>query len=112
MKGHPLIKTILTVEGNSRACIYTEPLWGIPYSLYVPYMSVYMLALGLSDVQIGLIATIGLISQMFFSVLGGVITDKLGRRMTTLIFDLIEDEALPDLPTHWHKRFESFPIFV
>jgi len=109
MKNHPLIKTIVTVRGNPRACVYTEPLWGIPYSLYVPYMSVYMLAIGLSDAQIGLIATIGMISQMIFSVLGGVITDKFGRRMTTLIFDIIA-WGIPTFVWAISKNFTYFAI--
>jgi len=72
-----------------RACVFTEPLWGIPYNLYTPYVSVYMLALGLTDAQIGLIVTISLVLQIFSSLMGGVVTDKLGRRKTTFIFDTI-----------------------
>lgn len=109
MRNHPLIKTILNVKGNPRACVYTEPLWGIPYSLYVPYMSVYMLALGLSDAQIGLIATISMISQMLFSILGGVITDKLGRRMTTLVFDIVA-WGIPTFIWGISKNFTYFAV--
>ena len=76
------------IRGNARGCIYTEPLNGIPYNLYLPYTSVYMLALGLNDAQIGLVVTINWISQLLMAVFSGVITDKLGRRLTTLIFDL------------------------
>ena len=72
-----------------RACVYTEPLWGIPYNLFIPYLSIYMLALGLTDAQIGLLVSIGLILQIGSSLLGGVVTDKLGRRKTTFIFDFI-----------------------
>jgi len=57
--------------------------------LVMPYASVYMLALGLKDVQIGLITTIGLLAQVIASSLGGLITDKFGRRLTTTIFDLL-----------------------
>jgi len=64
-------------------------MWGIPYFLYIPYASIYMLALGLSDKQIGLIVSISWGFQVFFALFGGVITDKLGRRRTTLIFDII-----------------------
>lgn len=89
MKYHPLIRTLVNLRGNARGCVYTEPLWGIPFNLYAPYASVYMLALGLTDSQIGLIASIGLAFQVVWSSLGGAITDKLGRKRTTLIFDLI-----------------------
>ncbi len=54
-----------------RGAVFTEPLWGIPYNLYAPYVSVYMLALGLTDSQIGLIASIGLVCQIFWTLLSG-----------------------------------------
>ncbi len=72
-----------------RACVYTEPLWGIPFNLYAPYISVYMLALGLVDSQIGFISSISLIGQFFNSLVSGAITDKYGRKKTTLISDII-----------------------
>ncbi|MBN1993109.1 MAG: MFS transporter [Anaerolineae bacterium] len=86
---HSLIVTLKNLRGNVRGCVYTEPLWGIPYNLYAPYASVYMLAFGLADSQIGLIASIGLFCQIFWAMMGGPITDKLGRKRTTLVFDLI-----------------------
>ena len=84
-----LIQTMLEITGNQRACLWTEPLWGIPYNLYVPFVSVYMAALGVSPMQIGLINTLFLISQLVWALLSGVLTDKLGRRLTTFLFDLV-----------------------
>ena len=57
--------------------------------LVLPYASVFMLALGVRDQQIGLLATISMLSQVVFGLLSGVITDKLGRRLTTAIFDVV-----------------------
>ena len=88
-KHHPLIDTLIHLKGNRRACVYTEPLWGIPYNLYTPYTSLYMHALGITDGQIGLIISIGMVFQILFALLSGAITDKMGRRKTTFIFDLI-----------------------
>ena len=51
-----MLATLRKLTGNARGCVYTEPLWGIPYNLFVPYASIYMLSLGLRDTQIGLIA--------------------------------------------------------
>ena len=87
-KQHPLWETLVNLRGNPRACVYTEPLWGIPFNLYAPYATLYMYSLGVKDTQIGLIASVGMVLQILFSILGGVVTDKLGRRLTTLIFDL------------------------
>lgn len=89
MKSHSLITTLKNLRGNPRGCVYTEPLWGIPYNLYAPYISVYMLALGLSDKQIGLIVSISWGFQVLLALSSGIITDKLGRRRTTLIFDIV-----------------------
>ncbi len=86
---HSLITTLKSLRGNPRGCVYTEPLWGIPYNLYSPYISIYMLALGVSDKQIGAIVSISWGFQIVMALLSGVITDKLGRRLTTLIFDIL-----------------------
>jgi MFS family permease len=84
-----LLTTLVTLRGNPRAAVYTEPMWGLSMALVMPYASVFMLALGLHDEQIGLLATIAILSQVVFGLLGGVITDKLGRRTTTAVFDVV-----------------------
>jgi MFS family permease len=84
-----LIAALKNLTGNPRGCVYTEPLWGIPFNLYAPYVSIYMIAIGLTDKQIGLIVSISWGFQVFLALLSGVITDKLGRRLTTLIFDIL-----------------------
>lgn len=89
MKNHSLIATLKSLTGNPRGCVYPEPLWGIPFNLYIPYVSIYMVALGVSEKQIGLIVSISWGFQIFLALLSGVVTDKLGRRLTTLIFDIL-----------------------
>jgi MFS family permease len=85
---HQLIATLKNLEGNPRACVFTEPLWGIPYNLYAPYASVYMLALGVRDSQIGLLISINFALQIGFALISGALTDKFGRKRTTFISDL------------------------
>ncbi|MCL2042995.1 MAG: MFS transporter [Treponema sp.] len=84
-----LIQTLVNLKGNPRACVYTEPLWGLSINLCLPYASVYMVALGLTDSQVGLTATIYMLSQVMFAFLSGPITDKMGRRKATAVFDFI-----------------------
>jgi MFS family permease len=96
MKVHPLFTSLRNFKGNARGCVYSEPLNGIPYHLYAPYVSIYMIALGVKDSQIGLIVSISWVFQLILALFSGVITDKLGRRKTTLIFDLIS-WSLPSL---------------
>jgi Na+/melibiose symporter-like transporter len=104
---HPLIQSLLDLKGNPRACVYTEPLFGIPYFLYIPYASLYMVALGLSDQKIGLIASIGMGFQIFTALLSGAITDKFGRRWTTFFSDLIS-WSIPALILTFSQGFWFF----
>jgi MFS family permease len=55
----------------------------------MPFFSVYMLALGVSDQQIGSIASLGLGLQIFTALLSGAIVDKFGRRLTLFIGDIL-----------------------
>ncbi|MCU0520976.1 MAG: MFS transporter [Anaerolineae bacterium] len=89
MADHALIHTLKHLKGNARGCVITEPLWGIPFNLYSPFVSVYMLALGLNDASIGLLVSIGTAFQVFWTLISGALTDKFGRKRTTLIFDII-----------------------
>jgi len=77
-------------------------------NLCMPYLSVYMLALGLNDSRIGLIVSISLLSQIVFSFLSGPITDKIGRRWATAIFDVL-GWCIPAL-IWW--RAENFLFFL
>jgi MFS family permease len=58
-------------------------------NLCLPYASVYMLALGLKDTQVGLIATTYMLSQVFFAFFSGPIIDKIGRRLSTAGWDAV-----------------------
>ena len=82
MKNHSLITSLKSLRGNPRGCVYLEPLWGIPFHLYSPYVSIYMVALGLADKQIGLILSISWGFQIVLALLSGAVTDKLGRLQT------------------------------
>ncbi len=81
--------TFRRLRGNARGAVLTEPLWGIPYNLFAPYASVYMLALGLSDSQVGMVISVSMAGQVAMALLSGIITDRMGRRRATLVFDLL-----------------------
>ncbi|MDL2233611.1 MFS transporter [Ruminococcaceae bacterium OttesenSCG-928-L11] len=88
-KKNALLQTLFSLKGNPKACVYTEPLWGIPHSLYSPFVSVYMAALLMTDRQIGLVASVTMFFRAISALLSGAITDKLGRRKATIIFDIL-----------------------
>lgn len=86
---HPLFKTLSELKGNPRITVLTEVLFGIPYNLFAPFFSVYMLALGMNDQQIGSLASLGLVVQIFSALLSGAIVDKFGRRLTLFLNDML-----------------------
>ena len=86
---HPLFQTLRELKGNPRVTVLTEVMFGIPYNLFAPFFSVYMLALGVSDQQIGSIASLGLVLQIFTALVSGAIVDKFGRRWTLFICDML-----------------------
>lgn len=88
LRNHPLFQTLRELKGNPRVTVLTEVMFGIPYNLFAPFFSVYMLALGVTDQQIGSIASLGLVVQIFSALLSGAIVDKFGRRLTLFICDL------------------------
>jgi len=87
LRKHPLIELLKNNKGNPRTLILMEPLWGIPYNLIAPFATLYMYTQGITDVQIGLILSIAMFVQVFFSFFGGIITDKFGRKFTTMMGD-------------------------
>lgn len=93
---HPLWQTLRSLKGNQRACVVAEPLWAIPVYLYIPFASMYMAAIGLLDLHIGVVTSVGLAVQFLASLFSGAIVDKYGRCKSMLIFGLLS-WALPCL---------------
>jgi len=86
---HPLIQTLFELKGNPRITVWTELMFGLPYNLFAPFASVYMLAFGVTDQQIGALASLGLVVQIFSALVSGAIVDKFGRRLTLFVGDLL-----------------------
>ncbi len=106
---HQLLRTLFELRGNSRACVYTEPMWGLSMNLCLPYATVYMLALGMSDIEVGIVSSIYMFSQMIFAFLSGVIVDKMGRRKSTVVFDFLA-WSLPCLIWAFSQGFWFFIV--
>ena len=87
LREHPLSLVLAGNKGNPRTLVLIEPLWGIPYNLIAPFATLYMYTQGITDVQIGLILSITMVVQVFFSFFVGILTDKLGRKFTTMMGD-------------------------
>jgi MFS family permease len=87
IRAHPLIDLLFTLQGNPKVLVLVEPFCGVPFNLIAPFTTLYMYALGITDVQIGLILSISMVSQLLFSFTGGIVTDKIGRKKATLLGD-------------------------
>ncbi len=73
---------------NARVSILTEPLWAMFGTSALFYLTFFMKAQGLSALQIGLIVSCNLYVACVLQLLAGPITDRLGRKRATLLFDL------------------------
>jgi len=101
------VQFLLSLKGNAKPSVLTEPLWGIPANLYAPFVTLYMYHLGVLDFQIGIILFVGRLVQVFMALIAGVITDKFGRRITTLIGDFVS-WSIPALIWAFSQNFWWF----
>ena len=106
---HKLMRTLIELRGNPRACVYTEPMWGLSMNLCLPYATVYMLTFGMGDVQVGIVTSIYMFSQMIFAFLSGAVIDKMGRRKSTAIFDFLA-WSVPSLIWAFSQGFWFFVV--
>lgn len=52
-------------------------------------MTLYMMQMGMSKSQVGFVTSLGLITNIFFALISAFVTDKIGRKKASLIFDII-----------------------
>ena len=67
------------ITGNIRVLVVCRMLWSFSTSIVYPFFSLYILALGGTPTQVGLINSLGIIAGMFLYPVGGYIADKMGR---------------------------------
>ncbi len=67
------------LTGNIRVLVVCRVLWSFSTSIVYPFFSLYILALGGTPAQIGLINSLGIIAGMFLYPVGGHIADRMGR---------------------------------
>lgn len=73
---------------NTRNCLVVEPLWALFGGVIFYFAPVYMKALGLTEIEMGLVNSAGLLFSFVFFLLAGPVTNKYGRHRTSLIWDL------------------------
>jgi len=68
-----------------------------------------MFSLGLQDADIGILLSVGMFLQMFTALMGGVLTDKFGRRLTTFVVDIVS-WSIPVLIWAFAQDFRWFLV--
>jgi MFS family permease len=67
------------IKGNVKILIICRLLWSWSTSIVFPFFSLYILALGGTPTEVGLINSIGILAGMFLYPVGGYLADKAGR---------------------------------
>ncbi|WP_240741789.1 MFS transporter [Deinococcus sp. KSM4-11] len=74
---------------NARSTIITEPLWAVFGTVVLYYAPLYMREVGLSSSEIGWVGSVTLAFSFLFQIMAAPITNRLGRKRTTLLWDLV-----------------------
>ncbi len=87
---------MMKLERNARICRNCFPFWAVPYTIYTYYLSLFLMEEGLSSANIATLMTVANASALVFSFIASPIVDRMGRRLSTFVFDLLSS-ALPCL---------------
>ncbi|WP_424951734.1 MFS transporter [Deinococcus sp.] len=102
------LRALSGLPRNARNAILTEPLWAIFGTVVMYYAPLYMRGVGLTSTQIGLLGSLTLAFSFLFQMLAAPITNRAGRKRTTLVGDLISWT----LPMFVWAFAQSFTAFV
>jgi MFS family permease len=77
------------LKGNARVIVVTEGVAAISFQWYGTYLPLYMLALGVDKVQVGVLASVLIATKLVSTLLGGYLADRLGRKRVLVVFDIL-----------------------
>ena len=103
---------LLSLEGlprNARNSILLEPLWAVFGVVVMYYAPLYMAGVGLSSTEIGVVGSVALLASFGFQLIAAPITNRFGRKRTTLIGDLLS-WTLPMFVWAFANSFTAFLI--
>jgi MFS family permease len=84
-----MMKLLADLNKNARISLVALPVWSVFWGLVFFYSPLYMKALGLDSIAIGVVNTVNLAFAFVCFLLASPIANKIGRKRTTLIFDLL-----------------------
>lgn len=105
----PIERALEGLPKNARNSILVEPMWLIFGVVVMYYAPLYMTEVGLSSAQVGLVGSIMLAFSFVFQTVAAPITNRLGRKRTTLLWDLV-GWTLPMLVWAFSQNFAMFAI--
>jgi MFS family permease len=68
--------------------VITEGVAAISFGWVGTYLPLYMLALGVTKVQIGLLASVLIATKLLSTLAGGYLADRMGRKRVLVVFDI------------------------
>jgi DHA1 family tetracycline resistance protein-like MFS transporter len=77
------------VQGNARVIVLTEGIAAVPFQWYNTYLALYMVALGVSKFEVGLLTSALMATQLVSNLLGGYFADRFGRKRVLVVGDII-----------------------
>jgi MFS family permease len=94
---------------NARNSILVEPMWLVFGVVVMYYAPLYMTGVGLSSAQVGLIGSIALACAFAFQMFAATITNRMGRKRTTLLWDLVS-WSVPMVIWAFSQNFATFVL--
>jgi len=83
------------LRGNAKVCTILLPLYGIPFSFYFFYLSLYLREAGVDDKALGILMLASSAASVIFSFVAAPLVDRMGRRRSTLVFSLVSSSLPP-----------------
>ncbi|MCU0522919.1 MAG: MFS transporter [Anaerolineae bacterium] len=77
------------VRGNARVISVTEGVAAVSFQWYRTYASLYMVALGVTAVQLGWLESVLIFTQFISTLMGGYFADRFGRKRVLVVFDIL-----------------------
>lgn len=77
------------INPNAKKILFFEPIFTIPYAMFIVYSSLYMTRVGVKDYQIGLLSTVLNLVMLITSPFAGLLVNRFGRKKVLLIGDFL-----------------------